>query len=242
MSKFVQQYGLTLGIGARMELQEMMGLEDCVGQGEFNAAVLEIATPIIEDMLEDCIGPFHVMLPVLGVESLGERQNFCTNPIPPINLDPPNCEGCSVGESHIIAEDEHRALQMLDCAIEKLNQFDGIGPEEVKDALYNNFGATSSTAVASYISFLFEHIRRYPYPRRYMIQNNGEGNCGTNSLAWSFPVLHFTDVRLCSPCYWNATETNRSGTLIHEWMHLYYFAGDIAYIWQNEYSDLNSIQ
>ena len=114
--------------------------------------------------------------------------------------------------------------------------------KKLKTLYYNSFGGTSSTAVASYISFLFEHIRRYPYPRRFQIQNNGEGNCGANTLAWSFPVLHFTDVRLCSPSYFNATELDRSGTLIHEWMHLYYFAGDIAYIWQDGFDELNSIQ
>ena len=34
----------------------------------------------------------------------------------------------------------------------------------------------------------------------------------------------------------------KRSTLIHEWMHLYYYAGDIVYVWQNEFKDLNSIQ
>ena len=238
ISSFLQAHGLQSTAELRDALSNISGCDQAGSREEFN----EEALLIVENMLEDCIGPFYTMLPTLGIESLGEMQSFCTDPLPSTDLGPPNCEGCSVGESHIIAEDEQRALQMLDCAIEKLDQFDGIEPQEVRDALYNNFGGTSSTAVAAYISFLFEHIRRYPYPRKYQIQNNGEGGCGDGVAAWTFPVVHFTDVRLCNPTYWNLTDIDRSVTLIHEWTHLYYFAGDIAYIWQGEFNDLNSIQ
>jgi len=129
------EYGIDISLDFILESLENID-QNFEDQDEFD----DEASIIIETMLEECIGPFYVMLPALGTESLGEMLSFCTDPIPPINLDPPNCEGCSVGESHIIAEDEYRALQMLDCAIEKLDQFDGTGPEEVKDALYNSFG------------------------------------------------------------------------------------------------------
>ena len=40
-----------------------------------------------------------------------------------------------------------------------------------------------------------------------------------------YPAAQFTNVRLCRPNYWDEpSDTERSATLIHEWMHLYYIA------------------
>ena len=51
----------------------------------------------------------------------------------------------------MVAGDELRALNMLDCAISKLDQYNGNLPSEVKTALMNHYGGTSSKYVAKFL-------------------------------------------------------------------------------------------
>jgi len=59
-----------------------------------------------------------------------------------------------------------------------------------------------------------------------------------------YPAAQFTNVRLCRPNYWDEpSNTERSATLIHEWMHLYYIAGDWAYDHEHpDYERLTTLQ
>lgn len=92
-----------------------------------------------------------------------------------------------------------------------------------------------------FLFILLKYIRFVSYGCDYKAQNNGTGNCGSNALAWAFPSpLMFTKVRLCRPEYWNETPLYRRGTLVHEWMHLYHGAADLAYDWEPDYSSLST--
>ncbi|MEE9439674.1 MAG: hypothetical protein V3V14_11780 [Saprospiraceae bacterium] len=234
MRSFITEYSLDLEkaeIDAIFDATVSGGDVDC---GEDNSFKNE-ATIVL---LQKCISPYYLIFDQLGVTSNIDKLSYCYKDLPSLPIDPPNCEGCSVGESIIVKSDELKALSMLDCAIHKLNEFDGNEPSEVKDALEQNFGGTSSTLIAGYISFLFEHVRRHPYDRGYQADNG----CSSTTIAWTFPTVQFTNVRLCRPKYWDSSELDRTETLIHEWMHLYYIAGDIAYDFSPNYSELNTLQ
>ncbi len=65
---------------------------------------------------------------------------------------------------------------------------------------------------------------------------------GYKELTWHYRFGHRRNVLLFRPNYWNQTPVNRSGTMIHIWMHLYYVAGDVAYDWSPDYNELNTLQ
>lgn len=227
---FISEYGLN----PLPEEEEAIKKNPCGDKFE------DLATDLL---MEKCLGAFYNVLVQIEDLTNTEKLGYCNSELPIISVDPPGCEGCSVGEAQVVWEDEIKALNMLDCAIEKLDAFDGSSPTDVSEALANHFGGTSSAIVANYIKFLFKHVRKYPYERGYQAQDQGEGLCGEFTDAWTIPTVHSANVRLCRPRYWLETnEVERAGTLIHEWMHLYYFAGDIAYDWSETYNDLTTIQ
>ncbi len=235
LKDFILEYELMLTPQEKEAIIMGISTSSC-GTDEFNDLTTDF-------LMEECLGAFYSVLEQMENLTNQEKLEYCNSELPEIDVDPPGCEGCSVGEAQIVWGDEIKALNMLDCAIDKLEAFNGSTPDDVKQALANHFGGTSSTFVANYIKFLFEHVRRYPYERGYQAQDQGEGLCGASTDAWTLPAVHSANVRLCRPRYWNeADDVERAGTLIHEWMHLYYFAGDIAYDWESSYSQLNTIQ
>ena len=77
---------------------------------------------------------------------------------------------------------------------------------------------------------------------RYKARQNGEGLCKPDTYAWAFPSNGVLDVRLC-PDYWTQDSRKRAVILIHEWMHLYFVAGDIRYEWDYpKFNNLNSLE
>lgn len=128
---FMDEFESTYGLELTEEMREAIeaGVNSCGGAG-FEEEVTSI-------ILENCIGPFYVILDDLGVTTIEDKLAYCYGELPDIDEeDPPNCEGCSVGEATIVALDEIRALEMLDCAIEMLDEFTGVSPEGVRVALY----------------------------------------------------------------------------------------------------------
>ncbi len=147
------------------------------------------------------------------------------------------CKNCSVGESGIVFLDHSRAREMLDCAINKLNTYDGSDPI-ISAALSSHFN-TNSTSAADFIKTLCKWIKFQSVDTQF----ESDIDCGGTTLAWSYPAIQFSNIHLCNPNYWNVqNDQERSAIMIHEMFHLYYVAGDWAYIWENKYSGLNPFQ
>lgn len=155
--------------------------------------------------------------------------------------DPPGCDGCSVAEAQVVYSDHIRAREMLECAINKLEDYDPNQSNGINIALVIHFG-DHSEVFADMMTLLLKYVNFFAGGCEYQAQNTSEGLCST-AFAWSYPVIQLTSVKLCRPTYWNQTDTERSTTLIHEWMHLYFLAGDIAYDFETtEYSNLTFLQ
>ncbi|MBK8628285.1 MAG: hypothetical protein IPN86_22840 [Saprospiraceae bacterium] len=147
------------------------------------------------------------------------------------------CKNCSVGEAGIVFLDHERAKQMLDCAINKLKNYNG-SDATIKNALVSSFNTDSKNAV-SFIKTLCQWIKFQSINTAY----ESDLNCGNSTLAWSYPAIQFTNIHLCNPNYWNVLDDQeRSATMIHEMFHLYYIAGDWAYIWEEEFHGLTPLQ
>jgi hypothetical protein len=73
----------------------------------------------------------------------------------------------------------------------------------------------------------------------YQCYNGGlfEGTwaCGGSALATTFWCVPGVDIRLC-PSYFGQTPTERSTTLIHEWVHKYGCNFDLGYEHETGYS------
>jgi hypothetical protein len=67
-------------------------------------------------------------------------------------------------------------------------------------------------------------------------------DCNPATLAWSYPLVQTTDIRLCNPNYFDVSSEEQWNTMIHEWTHLYFGSGDIAYNWEKKFKDLSTPQ
>lgn len=229
LDDFISNYSLELEKTHLLMLNHAISAIDCSNQEEFENVA-------ISTLLQDCLDPYYQLFDHLGIYSNQEKLDFCFSEFP--ILDPPNCEGCSVEQAQILWADQIKALEMLECAIDKLNEFDGTNPEDVKDALFTHFGGTSSTIVAGYIAFKLNSTRRFPYERSYFAKDD----CDPGVLASTTLLVQFANVNLCDPLFWEQPESERTNTLIHEWMHLHNLITDVRYNWEDEYNDLNTIQ
>jgi len=151
----------------------------------------------------------------------------------------PDCTGCSVGQQQAAQSAYLEARNKLECAIHMLNEYDG-STGDVFVHLATHFNSTDK-GLAKFISSLLTYVKIASTGVNFTLQNTGEGLCDGN-YAWSFPIIHFTDIRLCYPEFWNASLNTQSTVLIHEYMHLYFLAGDIAYMSDPRYPNLSTTQ
>ena len=155
---------------------------------------------------------------------------------------------CTVGEKLIIEGDIVRATNDIDEAISKLSIYDGSYPDEVKYALEKNFGGANSKIAAGYLKHILRLMKYHIHFSNFRCENNSlDTYCGLTTDAYAYPFGGFlpgflpsSKITLCRPNYFNGPDFERSGTLIHEWMHFGFGRGDLGYDWQPEYYE-NSI-
>ena len=143
-------------------------------------------------------------------------------------------EGCTSVQNTSIDADVSYAVTMLDTAIAKISRYDGTNPPEVKTALHNNFGGVSNTFFAGWIKINLGLLRGMgPWAGCDCIPTDPDWCPGT-TLAYTIWCVPVFDVRLC-PEYFAEPQIERSGTLIHEWVHKYGCNFDLGYDWEPDY-------
>ncbi|HRI01936.1 MAG TPA: M35 family metallo-endopeptidase, partial [Saprospiraceae bacterium] len=189
--------------------------------------------------IQNCLGEFYGLLPQLKITNPKEQIKLCkSNELGSVR----ECKNCNVDQKSIVNLDHDRAREMLKCAADKLYNYDGNLPDEVKTALENHFSGISKEILADFLSFMCKYVRFNSADCNYINQLNGTGYCGEFTTAWTYPATHLADVRLCDPEYWSLSNIDRSSTLIHEWFHNYFVAGDWQYEWSSKYKDLKLYQ
>lgn len=180
---------------------------------------------------------FYTLLPKLKIINSKDQIGICKNNDVGLVRE---CQNCATDQKTIVNLDHDRARDMLKCAADKLYNYDGVSPSEVKNALEENFGGVNKEILADFLSFMCKYIRFNSANCNYIIQNQGDGNCDPNTQAWTF--IGF-DVRLCDPNYWIEMDPlKRSKILIHEWFHKYYTSNDWAYDYSDKYKDLSTLR
>jgi len=232
---FKERYGVEMSYA---ELEEIAG-------GACNASDEDYDDEVVDRQFENLYPSFHEIYNLLGEHTIEEKLNFMFGEAPDLTEyfeDPPRCEGCSVGEAQQVWDAEIRAVEMLDCILDKFSTFNGETPIEIKDAMETYFNS-SSAIVVDYVAATLRYIRFYPYGRTYEAQNLNQGFCDSPTIAaWTYPLTEITAVKLCRPYYWQLSNLDQAETLIHEWTHLLAGTGDWAYDHQPEFQELNTLQ
>lgn len=147
--------------------------------------------------------------------------------------------GCSSSQDTIITEDHRRARKMLSNAIDAVALYDGTNPAKVKNALSTHFHGATSNAFATWINLNLRILWALTWMAGYECYTGGilerTWACGSNALATTFWCVPGIDIRLC-PSYFGQSATERSTTLIHEWIHKYGCNFDLGYEHEEEYS------
>jgi myosin heavy subunit len=145
--------------------------------------------------------------------------------------------GCSSSQDATITADHLRAMQMLNTAITKLGLYNGTAPSEVFRALSLHFSGSTSAAFAGWIKFNLQFLRLIAQAANYQCETIGGSSwacTSPNTLATAFWCVPFIDIRLC-PSYFSQSDTERSTTLIHEWVHKYGCNFDLGYEHEGDY-------
>jgi hypothetical protein len=147
--------------------------------------------------------------------------------------------GCSSAQETSINADHARARRMLSRAISEVASYNGTTPSKVFNALSTHFNGATSSAFATWINVNLRFLWGTTWMAGYQCYNGGlfEGTwaCGGSALATTFWCVPGVDIRLC-PSYFGQTPTERSTTLIHEWVHKYGCNFDLGYEHETGYS------
>jgi len=230
---FKERYGVEMSY---TELEEIAG-------GACRASDEEFDDEVVKILFEENYPTFYEIYDLLGDHTNEEKLNFIFGEAPDLSefyADPPDCEGCTSSEAETVREAELKAIEMLDCILEKFESYNGVWPLDIVNSMEQHFGM-NTLDVASYVDAVFKYLRYHPFDRSYEAQNTNEGYCGSTTLAWTYPLTQVTSVKLCRPNYWNSSSLEQASTLIHEWTHLNVGTNDWAYEWESEYDELNTL-
>lgn len=146
--------------------------------------------------------------------------------------------GCSSAQETSINADHARARNMLSRAISEVGAYNGTTPAKVFNALSTHFHGATSSAFAAWINVNLRFLWATTWMAGYQCYNGGLFErgwaCGSGALATTFWCVPGVDIRLC-PSYFGQTPTERSTTLIHEWVHKYGCNFDLGYEGEPEY-------
>lgn len=147
--------------------------------------------------------------------------------------------GCLATQDTTITDDHARARGMLSTAIAAVTSYNGTAPAKVFNALSTHFHGATSNAFATWINVNLRFLWGVTWMAGYECYTGGllerGWACGPNDLATTFWCVPGVDIRLC-PSYFSQSATQRSTTLIHEWVHKYGCNFDLGYEHEPDYS------
>jgi hypothetical protein len=153
---------------------------------------------------------------------------------------------CSDDQDKTVSGDHSRAREMLSRAIDKVGEYDGKEPTKVHDALAKHFGGATSKAFAKWIKLNLKYLSAVSWMAGYECFTGGiferRWACKTKSARattlWCVPDVA---IRLCPP-YFDDDATDRSTTMIHEWVHKYGCNFDLGYEGGKEYGENTTLK
>jgi uncharacterized membrane protein YgcG len=142
---------------------------------------------------------------------------------------------CPSTWNETVHDDHNRALDMLDRARATLSSYDGTNPPEVKAALEKHFKA-SGPGFAGWVLLNLDLLRLAAPFASYDCEDTASWWCkDPGTLAETFWCIPLIDIRVCQPLYFLQSDTERSTTLIHEWVHKYGCNFDLGYAAEPDY-------
>jgi hypothetical protein len=146
---------------------------------------------------------------------------------------------CSSAQDITVSDDHARARTMLSNAIAAVSSYNGTSPTKVFNALSTHFHGATSNAFSAWINLNLRFLWGMTWMAGYECYTGGflekTWACGSGELATTLWCVPLANIRLC-PSYFGRTPTERSTTLIHEWVHKYGCNFDLGYEHENDYS------
>jgi hypothetical protein len=153
--------------------------------------------------------------------------------------------GCSDDQDKTISDDHTRARKMLSNAIDAVASYDGTDPAKVHDALAKHFHGATSNAFATWINVNLRLLNAVTWMAGYQCYTGGiferRWACKGSALATTMWCVPDVDIRLC-PSYFGQDDTERSTTMIHEWVHKYGCNFDLGYEGGKEYGENTTLE
>ncbi|MXV50641.1 DUF4157 domain-containing protein [Pedobacter sp. HMF7647] len=152
--------------------------------------------------------------------------------------------GCSDTQDTTVTDDHSRARTMLSNAIDTISSYNGTNPTKVRDALSKHFNGATSNAFATWVNMNLRILWGLTWMAGYECYTGGimerQWACQGRDLATTFWCVPTVAIRLC-PSYFGESDTERSTTMIHEWVHKYGCNFDLGYEHEDDYGNNSTV-
>ena len=252
LTQLIDEHGLTLTPAQQLNL---VGLGGSVGNmcGENS----DFEDLVVEELINGChIDQMADFLIGLNL-SVSQANAVCGNNNQPATE--PSCESCNEEQLQQIIEANETAIEWLDCALGKIENFEESTSAETQSCFDTSFNGDTSPITLQYLEAMIQLMKNgISQGQEYSI-STGTDYCELNPTvpayteftSGQFEPIH--DIIFICPVRW-ATHDDwgdfgeewpnyyRSRDIIHEISHLYVYTLDIAYTWDSAYEHLNNLE
>jgi hypothetical protein len=238
LTELISEHGLTLSAAQQLNLVGPGGTSnDVCGLGS-NFEDL-VKAEILKECFDEGLIDFFVQTDI----PLNIYNDMCDNSD---SGNPITCNDCTPTQLQQVEQIHQAAITQLNCAIQQLELYDGTSPQNVKTCMETHFGGANSEIASFFISGWLQAIKAGLANQEYTIEQNGTGDCDSNTLAHIERGMiifeSFISITLCDPLHFSTSNSEQTATVIHEGAHIFLSALDLAYIHEDEYSQLNTLQ
>ena len=220
-----------LSLEEQLALIGPSGTADCGNMVDFKN---EVEDAIKADLINDCFDGLLVDAVIEMNLSFDKVNNLCSG----IQETDPICTVCDESAEVVIFEAHDKALDLLDCAYNKIGNFDVEMPIEVKNCFTENFGGEIGIMGRRLLQVTFQLIKQgLQDEQSYDVLDNGELPCGNNN-AYVLTTDFEETINICKPNWFNQSSEERAAIIIHEATHLYLGTADLGYLGTPEFSEL----
>lgn len=207
----------------------------CSNMDEFKKEIEdEIVKNIINECYENQMSEFLISLNL----TVAEANAVCGNAS---EVSDPTCITCSEQELQMILDAHNEALEMLECAYEELGEFGGPQDVIVENCFNNQFGGPPSDFKIRLLQIYIRLLQQGLSDNQiYLNGSNAECTNNNGQEAGGYVNPGNPIIYLC-PLFFSRPDL-QSWIVIHEATHAFLDTGDLAYVWSESYSELNSFQ
>jgi len=128
----------------------------------------------------------------------GKHSNYFSTlgiPIPTLirilneDFEEPTCDNCSTDQFVQVVAVHDKAMEMLDCAIDMMENYDGVSPSFVRTCLETHFGGSHHVVTNNFVRHALRMVKAELHNQVYTVSQPEPGTLCESAIAWAVPGI-----------------------------------------------------